>query len=143
MSRTDGSHHYGLSPLAGVSAGSAAVLFAFGVLALAWHRVAGQVSTGIVMAVYVFIAAAVLAALAAAAHVVLRLYHQAVMQQHERARTAPATEAAPQAVTAARPAAIEPPRVYLNVTEDQLAAILRQQVTDTQLPRDSRGQRPA
>ena len=31
----------------------------------------------------------------------------------------------PQAVTAAQPAAIEPPRVYLNVTDDQLAAIMR------------------
>ena len=33
--------------------------------------------------------------------------------------------AAPQAVEAARHAAIEAPRVYLNVTPDQFAAIMR------------------
>ena len=51
-------HHHG--PLAGLGAGAAAVLFAFGVLALAWHRVAGQVSTGITVLVYAAVAAACL-----------------------------------------------------------------------------------
>jgi multisubunit Na+/H+ antiporter MnhG subunit len=123
----DGStHHHG--PLAGVSAGAAVVLFAVVVLLLAWHRVAGQVSTGITVLVYVVIAAIGFAALAAAAHVVLRLYHQAAMWQHERARSAAAGPAVPQAaeIPAVHPAAIEPPRVYLNVTQDQLAALMRQ-----------------
>jgi hypothetical protein len=120
----DGStHHHG--PLAGLGAGAAAVLFAAFVLALAWHRVAGRVSMGITVLVYVVIAAAGFAALAAAAHVALRLYHQAAMWQHERARLAAAGPAVPPAVAAAPPAAIEPSRVYLNVTPDQLAAIMQ------------------
>jgi hypothetical protein len=35
------------------------------------------------------------------------------------------TAAVPQAIAAAPLAAIEPPRVYLNVTDDQFAAIMR------------------
>ena len=132
MSRTDGTHHHaGLSPLAGVSAGTAAVLFAFGVLALAWHRVAAQVSTGITVLVYVVITA--LCALAAAAlfYVFLwlrhRVRHPETLAGRQQVRAEVVAGEAPQAVAArvVRPAAIEPPRVYLNVTPDELAAILR------------------
>ena len=139
----DGAQYRG--PLAGLGAGAAAVLFAAVVLLLAWHRVAGQVSTGITVLVYVVTGAIGFAALAAAAHVVLRLYHQAAMWQHERARSAAASPAVPQAaeIPVVHPAAIEPPRVYLNVTPDQLAALLRQEVTFPQLPRDSQDQGPA
>ena len=114
----------------GVSAGTAAVLFAFGVLALAWHRVAGQVSTGITVLVYVVITAVCGLALAALFYVVLWLRHRVrhpetlAPRQVVRAEVLDA-EPVPQAVEAARPAAIEPPRVYLNVTPDQLAAIMR------------------
>ena len=37
----------GFSPLAGVSAGTAGVLFLFGALCLAWHQVSGHVSLAI------------------------------------------------------------------------------------------------
>lgn len=121
-----GTHRYGLSPLAGVSAGTAAVLFAFGVLALAWHRVAGQVAAGITVLVYVMLGAVCGLVLAALFYVVLwlrhRVRHPETLAPRQAARPA---EAVPQAITAAEPRAIEPPRVYLNVTDDQLAAILR------------------
>jgi apolipoprotein N-acyltransferase len=128
-----GMHHRGLlagfSPLAGVSAGTAAVLFAFGVLALAWHRVAGQVATGITVLVYVVITVVCGLALAALAYVVLWLRHRVRNPEILAPRSARAevvdAELVPQAIAAAPPAAIEPPRVYLNVTPDQLAAIMR------------------
>ena len=134
MSKTDGTHHHGplagLSPLAGVSAGTAAVLFAFGVLALAWHRVAGQVSAGITVLVYVVIAVVCGLALAALFYAVLWLRHRVrnpellARQQVIRAEVLDQAPV-PQVTEAAAPAAIEPPRVYLNVTPDQLAAIMR------------------
>jgi membrane-bound ClpP family serine protease len=127
--RDGGTHHHaGLSPLAGVSAGTAAVLFAFGVLALAWHRVAAQVSTGITVLVYVFIAALAVVFGAFTWFVVLWVRHRhrhpelLAGRQVVRAEVA---EVVPQAVSAAPLPAIGPPRVYLNVTEDQLAAIMR------------------
>ena len=63
-------------PLAGLGAGAAAVLFAFGVLALAWHRVAGQVSTGITVLVYVVITAVCGLLLAVLFYAVLWLRHR-------------------------------------------------------------------
>ena len=129
MSRSKGTHHHG--PLAGVSAGTAAVLFAFGVLALAWHRVAGQVSAAITVLVYVVIAAVCGLVLAALFYVVLWLRHRVRHPETLAGRQAIRAEVVdeppvPQAVEAAQPAAIEPPRVYLNVTPEQLAAIMRQ-----------------
>ncbi|HEY3652360.1 MAG TPA: hypothetical protein VGL33_30630 [Streptosporangiaceae bacterium] len=130
-----GTHHRGLlagfSPLAGVSAGTAAVLFAFGVLALAWHRVAGQVSTGITVLVYVAITAVCGLMGAVLFYAFLWLRHRVrhpetlAGRQVVRAEVVDA-ELVPQPIGAAQPAAIEPPRVYLNVTDDQLAAIMRQ-----------------
>ncbi len=131
MSRTDGTHHYGLSPLAGVSAGTAAVLFAFGVLALAWHRVAGQVSTGITVLVYAVIGTVALIMAMAAWLAFLWVRHRARNPHLLAPRQAPragvaAAEAVPPAIeAAAEPRAIEPPRVYLNLTDDQFAAIMR------------------
>ena len=120
----NGTHHHG--PLAGLGAGAAAVLFALAVLLLAWHRVAGQVSAGITVLVYVVIAAVCGLALAALAYAFLWLRHRARNPDLlSRRQPPPDAEAVPQAITAAEPRAIEPPRVYLNVTEDQLAAILR------------------
>jgi apolipoprotein N-acyltransferase len=130
-----GTHHRGLlagfSPLAGVSAGTAAVLFAFGVLALAWHRVAAQVSTGITVLVYVVITAVCGLLLAVLFYVFLWLRHRVRHPETLAGRQVLRAEilgqaAIPQSVEAAQPAAIEPPRVYLNVTDDQLAAIMRQ-----------------
>ena len=119
----------GLSPLAGVSAGTAAVLFAFGVLALAWHRVAGQVSTGITVLVYVVITAVCGLALAALFYVFLwlrhRVRHPETLAGRQVIRAEVVDPAAPQPIGAVAPAAIEPPRVYLNVTDDQLAELVR------------------
>ena len=129
MNRPDGTHHHG--PLAGLGAGAAAVLFAFGVLALAWHRIAGQVSIGITVLVYVVIAAVCALVLAALFYVGLWLRHRVrnpelLAGRHAiRAEVLPAAAPAAQAVEAAQPAAIEPPRTYLNVTDEQLAAIMR------------------
>lgn len=123
-------HRYGLSPLAGVSAGTAAVLFAFGVLALAWHRVAGQVSAGITVLVYAVITAVCGLLLAFLAYVFLWVRHRARHPETLAPRqVAPAEvvdEIAPQVIAdAAEPRAIEPRRVYLNITDDQLAALMR------------------
>ena len=130
MKDTSAYHRYGLSPLAGVSAGTAAVLFAFGVLALAWHRVAGQVSIGITVLVYVVIAAVCGVVLAALYYVFLWVRHRArhpeILAGRQVVRAEVAGPAAPQVIAAAAPPAIEPPRVYLNVTPGQLAAIMRQ-----------------
>ena len=127
-----GTHHRGplsgFSPLAGVSAGTAAVLFAFGVLALAWHRVAAQVSTGITVLVYVFIAALAVTFGAWTWLVVLWVAHrhrnpELLVRRADRVQVLDA-EPAPEAVAAAALPAIEPPRMYL--TDDQFAAIMRQ-----------------
>ena len=135
MSRPESTHHHG--PLAGLGAGAAAVLFAFGVLALAWHRVAAQVSAGITVLVYVLIAVVCGLALAALGYAVLWLRHRVRHPETLAPRVvrAEAAETVPQAIAAAEPRAIEPPRMYL--TDDQFAALMRQQVTVTQLPRDS------
>jgi hypothetical protein len=130
MNHPDGTHHHG--PLAGVWAGAAAALFVFGVLALAWHWVAGQVSIGITVLVYVMIAAVCALVLAALFYVFLWLRHRVRHPETLAGRQVVQAEvldetASPPAMPgpAAQPAAIEPPRVYLNVTPDQLAAILR------------------
>jgi hypothetical protein len=142
----DGTHHHG--PLAGLGAGAAAVLFAFGVLALAWHRVAAQVAAGITVLVYAVIAAVCGLLLAVLFYVFLWLRHRVRYPETlasgrvVRAEVVDA-EPVPQAIAAAPPAAIEPPRVYLNVTPDELAAIMRRPVTNTQLPRGSHDQEPA
>jgi hypothetical protein len=124
-----GTHRYGLSPLAGVSAGTAAVLFAFGVLLLAWHRVAGQVSTGITVLVYVFIAALAVTFGAWTWLVVLWVAHrhrnpELLVRRAPRAQVLDA-DPVPEPVAVVPLPAIEPPRVYLNITPDELAAILR------------------
>ena len=130
--RADGAQYRGLlagfSPLAGVTAGTAGVLFAFGVLLLAWHQVSGHVSLAITMLTYAVIAALAIVIAAGAWLAVLW-----VAQRHRnpellvrRADRVQVAEAAPPAIEgAAEPRAIEPPRVYLNVTPDQLEAILR------------------
>jgi hypothetical protein len=129
-----GTHHRGLlagfSPLAGVSAGTAAVLFAFGVLVLAWHRVAAQVSTGITVLVYVVITAVCGLLLAVLFYAFLWLRHrvrhpETLASRHAVQAGVLDAEPVPQVIAATPLPAIEPPRVYLNVTDDQLAAIVR------------------
>ena len=66
----------GFSPLAGVSAGTAAVLFVFGVLCLAWHQVSGHVSLAITVVAYVVMSAVAVAAAAGAWLAVLWVAHR-------------------------------------------------------------------
>ena len=132
-------HHHG--PLAGISAGAAVALVA-GVLILATaRRQMGEVATVVAWAL---MAAVVGAVIAAAMYVFLwlrhRVRHPETLAGRQVVRAEVVGPAAPPAIAAAQPAAIEPPRVYLNVTPDQLATLMRQQVTDTQLPRDDHGQ---
>jgi hypothetical protein len=115
----------GFSPLAGVSAGTAAVLFAFGVLALAWHRVAGQVSMGVTVLVYVVITAVCLLVLAALFYAVLWLRHRVrhpelLAGRHAVRAAVLAAEPAPQAIAAPPLPALEAPRAYQPVTFTQL-----------------------
>jgi hypothetical protein len=117
-------HHHGA--LAGVSAGTAGVLFAFGVLVLAWHRVAGQVSMAVAVLAYAVMFAVAVIVGAATWYVVLWVRHRARNPELlARRQQAPAPVPQPAEIEPARPAAIEPPRVYLNVTDDQLDAIIR------------------
>jgi apolipoprotein N-acyltransferase len=127
-----GTHHRGplsgFSPLAGVSAGTAAVLFAFGVLALAWHQVSGHVSLAITILAYMVIAALAVVTGAGTWLVVLWVAHrhrnpELLVRRADRVQVLDA-EPAPEAVAAAALPAIEPPRMYL--TDDQFAAIMRQ-----------------
>lgn len=68
-------HHHGA--LAGVGAGTAAVLLAFGVLALAWHRVAGQVSMAVAVLAYAVMTAVAVIIGAGAFYVFLWVRHRA------------------------------------------------------------------
>ena len=127
-----GTHHRGplsgFSPLAGVSAGTAAVLFAFGVPRLAWHQVSGHVSLAITMLAYTVIAAVTVIAGAGAWYVVLWVAHRhrnPELLAPRPAVRAEVLEAEPVEIPAVQHAAIEPPRVYLNITDDQLAALMR------------------
>ncbi len=127
-----GTHHHG--PLAGLGAGAAAVLFASVVLALAWHRVAGQVSAGITVLVYVAVTAVCGLVLAALFYVVLWLWHrvrypETLARQHAVRAEVVLDEAPVPPALATQPAAIEPPRsIHLHFhTADpaEAAAIIR------------------
>jgi hypothetical protein len=126
MRRPEGTHHHG--PLAGVSAGAAAVLAAFGLILITARRQLGEVATVVSWAL---MAAVVGAVIAAAVYVFLWLRHRVLHPEILAGRQVFRAEvlddtAPPQAIQApAAPAAIEAPRVYLNVTPEQLAAIMR------------------
>jgi len=125
MNRPPGTHHHG--PLAGVSAGAAAVLTGGGLILIAARRQLGEVATVVAWAL---MAAVVGAVIAAAVYVFLWLRHRVRHPETLAGRQviraeAEAVTAVPQVVEAVQPAAIEPPRVYLNLTPDQLAAIMR------------------
>jgi hypothetical protein len=124
MTGSDSTHHHG--PLAGVSAGAAAVLVGGGMILIAARRQLGEVATVIAWALM----AAVVGALAAAAVYVYlwlrhRFRHPELLAGRQLLRAEVAGDAAvPQAIeVAAERAAIEPLRVYLNVTPDQLAEL--------------------
>ena len=122
-------HNHG--PLAGLGAGAAGVLFAFAVLLLAWHRVAGQVSMAIAVLAYAVMAAVAVIIGAAAFYAFLWVRHRARNPQLLSRQQITTPAAVPQAAeleAAAPPAAIGPPRVYL--TDDQLAALMRRRTEE-------------
>ena len=125
MRRTNDTHYRG--PLAGLSAGAAVVLVGGILILVAARRQLGEVATVVAWALMATVVGAVLAA---AVYVFLWLRHRALNPEilagrHViRAEVVDEATARP-AVEAAQPAAIEPPRVYLNVTPEQLAAIIR------------------
>ena len=113
MSRQGGTHHHG--PLAGLGAGAAAVLTGGGVILIAARRQLDEVATVIYAVLWL-------------RH---RVRHPETLAGRQIIRAEAVDQAAvPQAVGTPRPAAIEPPRVYLNVTRDQLAAILRHSIEE-------------
>ncbi len=107
-------HHHG--PLAGVSAGAAAVLFAFGALALAWHRVAAQVSLAIAVLAYAVIIALALILAIGTWLAFLWVRHRArnpellASGRAVRAEVLTPPSGAAAQLAAWRPAAIDPPR---------------------------------
>jgi len=135
-----GTHHHG--PLAGISAGAAVALMAGVLMLVTARRQLGEVATVVTWAL---MAAVVGAVIAAAVYVFLwlrhRVRHPETLAGRRVVRAEVADAESPQVIAARQLAAIEPPRVYL--TDDQLAALMRQQVTFTQLPRDDREQGPA
>jgi hypothetical protein len=127
-------HHHGV--LAGIGAGTAAVLFAFGVLALAWHRVAGQVSLAVTVFAYAVMAATAVVVCAATFYIVLWVRHrarnpellvgrrqvvqaEAVTMLPSGATVTPVAGALPYAV----PAAIEAPRREIHYHFDTAEAV--------------------
>ena len=118
-------HHHGI--LAGVGAGAMAVLMTFGLVLMAWHRVSGYVGDALIVIALTAAACVVGGAVAAGVYAVLwlrhRIRHPETLSRHPV--RAEVLEEPPTAIEADRPAAIEPARVYLNVTPDQLAAIMR------------------
>ena len=127
----DGIHHHG--PLAGIGAGAVAVLVAGVLVLVAARRQLGEVAT---VAAWVLMAAMVGAVVIAAVYAFLwlrhRVRHPEILAASRTVR-AEVVDDPPQAVgPAPRPAAIEPPRVYL-VTPDELAVLIRD--TGAGLPR--------
>ena len=136
MSRADSTHHHG--PLAGVSAGAAAVLVGGGVILIGARRQLGEVAAVVAWAL---MAAVVGAVAAAAVYVFLwlrhRFRHPETLAGRQVIRAGVLDQAAaPQAVqpAAAQPAAIEPPReIHLHfhaADPAEAAVIIRNAITE-------------
>lgn len=67
-------HHHGI--LAGASAGAIAVLMAFGLVLLAWHRVSGAVGEAVIVIVWAVAAVVVAVACLSGVYAVLWLLHR-------------------------------------------------------------------
>ena len=100
-------HHHGL--LAGVSAGAMAVLLVFGLVYLAWHRIAGAVGDAVIVIVWAAVAAVITGALASALYAVLwlrhRIRHPEVLSRQPVRATAEVPDGTPAAVPAPQPVA--------------------------------------
>jgi hypothetical protein len=126
-------HHHGA--LAGVGAGTAAVLIGGLLLLGVWHKVAGQVGVAVTVLVWALVAAVLAAAVYAVAFLALRLRHhvthpETLTRHVVRAEVIPPALPAPAvpAVPAAEPLAALPPPVahhwHLN-DPDTAAAVIR------------------
>ena len=130
-----GVHHHGI--LAGVSAGAMAVLLAFGLLLLAWHRVAGQVSLAIEVLAYAVIATVTVICAAGAWLAFLWVRHRArnpellvrasarVLPQVPELPVAAALTWTARALEAGETPAIEPPLLEDHPTEALMAELRR------------------
>src|SRR5580704_17717737 len=72
-------HHHGL--LAGLGAGTAAVLGCFLLVAGVWHRVSAQVGTAVTVLVWALVSAVLAAVAFAIAYLGLRLRHHAAQPE--------------------------------------------------------------
>jgi hypothetical protein len=125
-------HHHGA--LAGVGAGTAAVLVCGLLLLGVWHRVSGQVGVAVTVLVWALVAAVLAAAVYAVAFLALRLrrhvtHPETLTRQVVRAEVIPPPlpPAAPPAVPVAEPLAALPPVAHhwhLN-DPDTAAAVIR------------------
>jgi hypothetical protein len=134
MSRSD--NH---GPLAGLTAGAAAVLTGGGLILIAARRQLGEVAT---VAAWALMAAVIAAAVYAFLWLRHRVLHPEVLARPPSVRAevmaaepAPQPDAASVPIPYAEPAAIEPGRevqLHLNVTPGQLAAIMRHHTEEDQ-----------
>ena len=98
-------HHHGI--LAGASAGAIAVLMAFGLVLLAWHRVSGAVAEAVIVIVWAVAAVVIVVALASGGYALLWLMHRIRHPEvlGRRAVRAEVVSEVPAAVPAPPPAA--------------------------------------
>jgi hypothetical protein len=153
-------HHHGL--LAGLGAGTAAVLVCGLLVMGVWHRVSGAVAAAVLVLVWALMAAVLAAAIYAVTFLFLRLRHHVIhpetLTRHAiRAEVippplsatetpaiparVPVAEMLPVAryhsgsagtVQAALPAATDPARIYL--TDNQIAALMRHRAGEDKAP---------
>ena len=132
-------HHHGM--LAGLGAGTAAVLGCFLLVLGVWHRVSSQVGTAVTVLVYALVAVVLAAALYVVGFLGLRLRHhvthpETLTRQAVRAEVIPPSLPAPEtpAIPGPAPLAALPPPVthnwHLN-DPDTAAAVIRAIAEDT------------
>lgn len=110
-------HHHSL--LAGLGAGGVAVLAAFGLVLMAWHRVSGAIGNAVITIVWAVAAAVIIGVIAASVYAVLWLRHRARHPASLGAVTpAPLT------------AAVAAPAVHYHLDSPEAAAVVLQAMAD-------------
>lgn len=129
-------HHHGI--LAGLGAGTAAVLGCFLLIAGVWHRVSAQVGTAVTVLVYALVAVVVAAAVYVVAFLGLRLRHhvthpETLTRQTVRAEVIQPALPAAEVPAAAPPAALPAPSTHYHFdSPEAVEAAIRA------IPRDER-----
>lgn len=121
-------HHHGM--LAGLGAGTAAVLVCAVFVLSVWHRVSGEVATGVTVIVYALVAVVLAAAAYAVWFLFLRARHhlihpETLTRQTVRAEVVPPSLPVPEtpAIPAPAPLAALPPSIHnWNLPADPAAA---------------------